>query len=306
MKISKLNLPCRIILYVLTLVIISITLISLAVDFMHPVWEIVCYVFAMLFLCVGTYYLVCDIIYIRKNIIKNTLENNSFANRVTNDFRYRTFIFTVPGATTNVIFAMFNGVVGIIGRSAWFGSMAAYYILLSFMRINAVLQGKRLSKSKKVREEYELRIYYRNSILFLVMAIILAGLVILLLFSDGGKTYPGFTIYAMAAYTFYRIIMSIINMVKTKKEQSPLLMIIRKIGYLDACVSILILQTAMFAAFGTDMSENMIKWMNGMTGTLVFFMIMILGVQGIMYAKKCKHLHFEKGEEINDSYISSR
>lgn len=105
--------------------------------------------------------------------------------------------------------------------------------------------------------------------------------------SLGGKTYPGLTIYAAAAYAFYRIIMSTIHIWKANKQKSPLLMTIRKIGYMDACVSILILQTAMFASFAQG-KEAFTKIMNGITGVAVSLMALGIGIQGICSAEKMK------------------
>ena len=101
--------------------------------------------------------------------------------------------------------------------------------------------------------------------LFLFMAVVLSGAVICCKIRKAGKNYPGFMIYAVAAYTFYKIIMSTIQVIKVGKRRSPLLSITRRIGYIDACVSILTLQTAMFASFSSG-EEQFIKLMNGEHG----------------------------------------
>ena len=72
-----------------------------------------------------------------------------------------------------------------------------------------------------------------------------------------------------------------------KKQKSPLLRILRKIGYVDACVSILMLQTAMFDSFGKE-QEAFIKLMNGVTGAVVTVLVLSLGIQGICVSRKMK------------------
>lgn len=91
--------------------------------------------------------------------------------------------------------------------------------------------------------------------------------------------------YAAAFYVFYRVILSIINMIKVNRWKSPLLMIIRKIGYIDACVSLLTLQTAMFASFA-DGQEELVRLMNGITGAVVSVMVLGMGIQGILVSQK--------------------
>lgn len=135
-------------------------------------------------------------------------------------------MIAVPGMVSNIIFALFNGVIGITSHSAWFGTLSAYYILLSIMRVGVVRQERKLAGVKEKQEHMsrELSVYRRNSILFIFLAVVLAGAVVLLLHAQGGKEYPGLTIYAVATYTFYKITMSSIQVVKVGKRKSPLLL----------------------------------------------------------------------------------
>lgn len=67
-------------------------------------------------------------------------------------------------------------------------------------------------------------------------------------------TLPAFLINV--AYTFYKITMAVVNMVKVRKTKSPILITIRNIGAADALVSMLTLQAAMFASFQDKNSLN--------------------------------------------------
>lgn len=101
----------------------------------------------------------------------------------------------------------------------------------------------------------------------------------------GGKEYPGIVIYAVASYTFCKIIFAVINVFRARKKRALSLMIIRDIGYVDACVSILSLQTAMVAQFGGG-EEAFARMMNGITGTAVCLMILGLGIYYMLLAGK--------------------
>lgn len=305
-KLPELRLGIRLLLYFLMVLFAALALGSVAFSCFPYMVEMVFYVLAALTLFAGCCYLIRDIRYGIKEIIKPGIAANPYTSRVAGDYRLRTVLFAVPGLASNVIFAVFNGITGVISHSAWFGSLSAYYILLSMMRIGAVRQERKISKigQREERLEKEIDVYQRNSVLVIFMAVVLGGMVILLEASLGGKTYPGFTIYAAAAYAFYRIIMATINMIKVNKRKSPLLTIIRRIGYIDACVSILILQTAMFASFAEG-EEEFIKRMNGITGTAVCVMVLGLGIQGIRSSEKMK-LKWITGGNRDDSYTGSR
>ena len=285
--IPSLRLKYRILLYLLTVVCSTLALLNAAIDCFPYIAGILFYVSAAVTFAASCYYIIIHIRQDIKETIKPAIAANPYTNKITTDYRMRTILFAVPGMASNMIFAVFNGIVGIVSYSPWFGTLSAYYILLSIMRLGIVRQERKIVvlKEKKERMRREVSIYRRNSVLFMFMAIILAGAVVLLENSKGGKNYPGVTIYAVAAYTFYRIIMSTIQVIKVGKRKSPLLSITRRIGYIDACVSILTLQTAMFVSFAQGEKE-LEKLMNGITGAAVCVMVLGLGIQGICSSKK--------------------
>lgn len=286
-RLPGLRLRYRLLLYVLMLLFAALAMVSVIFECFPYAAEMVIYVLAAITLAAGSYYLILDIRYGVKEKIKPGIAANPYTNRVAGDYRLRTVLFVVPGLVSNILFAAFNGVTGILSHSAWFGSLSAYYILLSMMRIGVVSQERKIAKirNESARTQQEMVIYRKNSLLFMLMAVVLVGMVILLETSQGGKNYPGFTIYAAAFYVFYRVILSIINMIKVNRRNSPLLMIIRKIGYIDACVSLLTLQTAMFASFAEG-QEELVKLMNGITGAVVSVMVLGMGIQGILVSRK--------------------
>lgn len=300
-KIPTLKLRYRLLLYTAAVLFSLLSLISVNEDKFPYIMEMILYVLAAGTLFPSCYYLTVDIKYGIKEKIKPGMEANFFTNRLTNDYSYRTIIFAFPGLLLNVIFAVFNAFVGVSSHSAWFGTMAAYYILLSVMRFRAVWYNR-----KAAGKEKEIAVYRTCGVLFIIMTAALLGAVILLIHSEGGKNYPGFTIYAVAAYTFYKIIISAINMVKAGKLKSPILMTIRDIGYIDACVSVLLLQTAMFSSFGNG-QEDFAKWMNGITGMAVCLIVLIMGLHCIYSALQMnKELSEETGGSESDKHTGSR
>ena len=114
-------------------------------------------------------------------------------------------------------------------------------------------------------------------VLFLFLAVVLCGAVILLVNLEGGKTYPGWTIYAAAGYSFTKIILAAVHVIRARKKKEQSWIMIRDIGLVDASVSILTLQTAMFAAFSAD-DRKLTVMMNGITGATVSLLILVFGI----------------------------
>lgn len=123
--------------------------------------------------------------------------------------------------------------------------------------------------------------------LLLLLNLALSGVVLLTIAKGTAKTHSEIMVISIAAYTFYKITMAVINMVKVRKMQSPSLITIRNIGVADALVSILTLQTTMLASF-QDTSTIDANQMNGITGLAVCILIALLGASMIYYASKRK------------------
>lgn len=171
------------------------------------------------------------------------IKKTSYGARFLEDYTFRTILTTLPTFLINVVYTVYNGVIGVINQSAWLITMAVYYSLLG--------------------------------ILLLLLNLALSGVVLLTIAKGTAKTHSEIMVISIAAYTFYKITMAVINMVKVRKMQSPSLITIRNIGVADALVSILTLQTTMLASF-QDTSTIDANQMNGITGLAVCILMRVL------------------------------
>ena len=222
------------------------------------------------------------------SVVLPFLKRIRIINALITDRRLRTIWATSSVMGINLIYAAFNGMIGIRTHSAWYGSLAAYYLLLSVMRYMVVSYARGIHTNKDPGDDQkkrEVKVYRDCGIILSASGIALGGAVFMLVIGYGGKSYPGLMIYAVAAYTFCKLAMAIINKIKARKERSILLTTLKNISYCDAFVSLLSLQTALFAAFGQNAGE-LVPTMNAMTGAGVCLMISGLGIFMVHDAKK--------------------
>lgn len=229
---------------------------------------------------------------LRKGIIEKLLlkiKETSYGARFLEDYTFRTILTTMPTFLINVAYTVYNGVIGVMNQSAWFITMAVYYSLLGIMRYRAVNTERQVSRMKdpKLIRKRELSVIRTDGILLLLLNLALSGVVLLTIAKGTAKTYLEIMVISIAAYTFYKITMAVINMVKVRKMQSPILITIRNIGVADALVSMLTLQSTMLASFQKRSSINADR-MNGITGLAVCILIALLGASMIYYASKRK------------------
>ena len=276
------------ILFVFTLVFVAASIFDAVHDFFPEPISILLYILATVaFVMTCTLWVKAVLTFVTSVVLPFT-RNNPIANTLITNNHLRIVLTTLPGMGLNLIYAIFNGVIGIISRSAWYGSLSAYYLLLCIMRFLSVSYAKQVYTKAKQGEnlkERELRVYRNCGIILSLSGIALGGAVIMLVLGYGGKSYPGLLIYAVATYTFYKLIMSIINKIKVRKEKSLLLTTLRNISYCDSLVSLLALQTALFASFGQD-AGDLVSFMNAITGACVSLMIVGLGIYMVHDAKK--------------------
>ena len=81
----------------------------------------------------------------------------------------------------------------------------------------------------------------------------------------------------MALFSFTKITLAIINLIKARKSTSAKLVTLRNISLSDACVSIFALQRSMIVSFG-NMSEIDICIFNAVVGAAICIIVFLLGL----------------------------
>lgn len=174
------------------------------------------------------------------------------------------------GFSVNLLYALYNGALGVMSHSMWFISLCAYYIILSSMRFGVIIQDRRNISTENFITRF-------CGIMLIALSFVLSGSIYLSLTDDVAVKHQEIIMITIATYTFYKVVLAIVNTVKGRKENSLLLSTIRNIGCADAAVSILSLQRSMLVSFG-DMEQDKIYMMNALTGACIVILIIILGI----------------------------
>ena len=167
------------------------------------------------------------------------------------------------GVCVNLVYAAYRGALGIAYGSVWFGATAAYYLVLSGIRLFIAWGGFRgLTPRQQARR------YTATGALMLLLSLAIAGMIVQMVLQNEGYSYPGTVIYASAAYTFYSLVLAAVNL--GRRHQLGLLLSATKIvNFAAALMSLLALQTAMLAQFGGPGEEAFRRAQNAMLGGFV-------------------------------------
>lgn len=209
---------------------------------------------------------------------KSILYGNTFTARYMQDLEFRAQISLYAGLFLNLSYGVFKLIVGIIYQSIWFGAVAGYYIILSSIRF-MLLRSVRMSfgqEQSTVRRERELKSYRLCGYFLFLLNIAMTGMVVQMIWQNKGYDYPGTIIYASAAYTFYCLTMAVINIVKHRKMDNPVISAAKMLSFCKAVMAIFALQTAMFTQFSDDFRFERI--MNALVGGSVCLLVLYLAV----------------------------
>ena len=288
----------KILTFIVTIISATLSLVAVALGFENTTLAIVAYI---LFGIAGvslaySVYLIIPLFPKMKTGITSFLEKHEFTYLLLRNFGFRTVIFAIGSFAMSLLFSGFNAYMGIANRSIWYGALAAFYIALAFIRGGVLTyHSKKIGKQKDTQnDEYVKAKVYRNSgIITLILNIALSAAIAQMIFSGAHFTYIGWTIFAYAAYAFYKITMSIISFIRAHKQTDLTVRAIRNINLVDALVSILALQTALLTMFSEE-GVN-ISLMNTLTGIAVSVISISIGIYMIVSAnKKMKELQKEK------------
>ena len=170
---------------------------------------------------------------------------------------------------TNFLYAVGNCILGFSTHSWWFITVGAYYAILAITRFS-VLHIKHNANA----EVFVKRV---TGILLVALSFCIIGVNILSTIKDRGTEFHEIIMIAMATYTFTKITIAIIGMVKAKNTASSVIKTLRNISLADACVSIYTMQRSMLVTF-PGMTASEIQLFNILTGSAVWMIVLFLGI----------------------------
>ena len=216
--------------------------------------------------------------------IKQKIYDNPLGNRYMTDRVFRTNISLSISFVISMLYVGINLWSWYKLGSYWFMVLAVYYVIMAVMRYLLVRYVRIQKIGTDILSEWK-----RSRICAYILLLInlsLSGAVLMILYQHRGYDYPGMMIYVMAMYTFYALTMSIVDIVKYRKMGSPIMSTAKIVSLSAALVSMLNLETAMFAQFGGDMSPENQQIFIILTGAGISITVVTLSAILIVRAAK--------------------
>lgn len=206
-----------------------------------------------------------------------------FLRSLREDYHFRTVYTARISALITFGFTVFNGMIGFLYRSVWNIAICIYYVLLAAVR-RIIVRSQRKNVDKNQDKEIIKKTYAVTHIILILIDAALVVPISLMVIGARNYTYGMIPAIAMAAYTTYRMTMSIIHYLKSKRNENHFIRVIRTINLQDTLVSVLTLQNALIIANGNDMASMMRLTM--WTSAGIWGVILLFTVKSFMMIKK--------------------
>ena len=268
-----------------TLVIVSA--VALTVIFIKGMEQSILayFVYVLAFYTLSVASLFCALVLPKRfHIIKQRIYTHPLGSRYLTDRVFRTNISLSVSLIISMLYVGINLWSWHMLRSWWFMVLAVYYGIMAVMRFLLVRYVRLQKIGVHILKEWK-RAKACACILLLVN-LSLSGAVLMILYQSKGYDYPGIMIYVMALYTFYATIHAIADIVRYRKLGSPVMTTAKIVSLSGALVSMLNLETAMFAQFGGDMALENQRLFIILTGAGVSIVIVTLSLILIVSANK--------------------
>ncbi len=216
--------------------------------------------------------------------IKGKVYENEYAKRFFTDAAFKTHVSLYGSLVINLVYVTVNAVSAVIYHTYWFAIFAVYYAIMAILRFLLVryVGRNQIGKSRMG----ELKCSRLCAFILMTVNLALSAVVLMMVYFNRGFTYQGFLIYVMAMYTFYITITAIIDMVKYRKYNSPVMSMSKVIKLASALFSMLFLETAMFSQFGADTPTETKRSMILATGAGISVIVVVMAIYMIVRSTK--------------------
>lgn len=216
--------------------------------------------------------------------LMRTLHRNEHAARYLDDPLFRAEINLYFGTAVNALYIFIKFFTGVVLRSGWLIAFAIYYVVLTLLRSSLVNYVRQNEMKRDLRAEY--RRYRLVGILLLGLNVVLSGIISRMIANNDAYDYPGILIYAMAAYTFYAVILSIVGLVQYRRHGSPVLSAIKVVNLTAAMVAMLSLEATMLQRFGEPDDGVFRGTMIGISGLAASLILLSMSIYMIVRASR--------------------
>lgn len=223
-----------------------------------------------------------------------TIENmNSFLKKWKKDYFFKTIASSMMSFVITMIFALYNGFLGIHLLSVWHGSICVFYLFLVIIRGMILLTEKRnIVQNEHEKAHCRQKMFIITAFILLALNLALIAPISLMVVLKKPVHMGLIPAIAMAAYTTYKITIASIHIKRQKRTSTGNILVseLRIINFIDALVSILTLQNTLITVNQTQEQQSDMLVLSSVSSAVIYAVIVSISiyilVKGLKYKSK--------------------
>ena len=172
----------------------------------------------------------------------------------------------------NFFYGVFKIASGVMVGSAWIGADGIYNFAQALIQLYQILRHKQV---KTVKQQW--KSYRRCGYMMILLHLTMTGLVFQMIHMGRHEDDGEIMIIATAAFTFYKLIKTFVDVAKDRRHENPVDSAVRFLDFSQALYNLFVLQVGLLWVFGGT-SFTAAKLMNSLTGGAVCLMVCGMGV----------------------------
>lgn len=180
----------------------------------------------------------------------------------------------------NFFYGIFKIASGILHGSAWIGADGIYNLAQALIQLYQILRHKQVKTLKQQWKSYR-----QCGYMMIVLHLTMTGMVFQMIHMGRHEEYSEIMIIATAAFTFYKLINTFVDVAKDRKHKSPVDSAVRFLDFSQALYNLFVLQVGLLWVFG-GASFAYAKLMNNLTGGAVCLLVVGMGVYMLWRSKR--------------------
>lgn len=203
---------------------------------------------------------------------KQVVEENPLLKKLTSDeeisFRIKLYFEQV----LNFCYGAFKLISGIVHASPWIGADGLYNFIQGIIQLYQILRRRKVTSLTAQWKSYR-----QCGYMMILLHLTVTWLVFQMIHMGEHEAYPGYMIFATAAFTFYKLVSAFIDVAKDRKNKRPVDSAVRLLDLSQALYNLFVLQVALLWEFGGGDFASA-KLMNSMTGGAVCLLVVCTGI----------------------------
>ena len=198
--------------------------------------------------------------------------------RYRQDGLFRARIGTMGALVASTVFALYNGVAGLVYRAPWNGSICVYYLLLAGIRGYLMASQHKLAclpRSAARRPEQRACATAAGALLILNLALIAP--IALMVRMERPVNMGLIPAIATAAYATWKITLASIRYRRRIRGGNDFMAQLRTVALVDALVSILTLQNTLIMVKSADAGRSMLT-LAALSSAFIFVIIVAISL----------------------------